>query len=179
MIVYKYKPKIEGVDSLSVQEAERNYNRLKTLVGIAGFIMLVCMFSGSKNGLTISFWFVIFLSLALAYNHEKIMKCQKTQKYIDLVIKQKLTAIENIAAAIPTGYEIAEYDLQKIIDQGLLTDAYIDRTNREIILKEKPSKLTQIDQAAKRPVTCRNCGATISIAVGETDECEYCGSLIE
>ena len=129
----------------------------------------------------------------------------KYKKYIDVVINGEVTCIENIAGAIPTSYDNAVKDLQKMIDMGYFENAFIDAGNHEIVLGHKQSKtyshttiysqsktysqsnnydIDESDESDKKEtpqnkvVTCNCCGANNTIVGGNKNECEYCGSPI-
>lgn len=109
---------------------------------------------------------------------------EKYKQYIGLIINQQLTQIDNIAASVGVGYDVAKTDLQKMIDLGYFVGAYINDGSREIILA-KPVATNASEQfttgtgAQTRVVTCKSCGANNTAIVGQVKECEYCGSPIE
>jgi hypothetical protein len=80
-------------------------------------------------------------------------------------------------------------DLQKMIDAGYFSGAYIDITQREIILAKtampqeyvspiSPSAQAPSPQAQERIVSCKSCGANNKV-MGQLGECEYCGSHLQ
>lgn len=116
----------------------------------------------------------------------------KYKKYISIVVNSGQTSIDNIAAAVPTSYEKATKDLQKMIDAGYFANAYIDVGNREIVLAKKETVQgqpvnTQMSTTQTIPniqpqykvVMCKNCGANNRVLKGQVVECEFCGSMIE
>lgn len=107
----------------------------------------------------------------------------KYRKYIAIVINQNQTSIDNIASAMGVKYEQAAKDLQKMINAGYFTGAYIDVTQREIVLaRVAPPQTAQdfaIAQSSTIVVSCNSCGANNQVIHGRTSECEYCGSPIQ
>lgn len=102
---------------------------------------------------------------------------EKYKKYINLVINQKITDIDNIAASMGVNFEIARKDLQKMIDTGYFAGAFINVNTREIMLVN-PEANTK-SQSQTRVVVCKSCGANNTISVGQSNVCEYCGSPLE
>lgn len=114
------------------------------------------------------------------------MTGEKFKKYINIVINNNQTSIDNIAAAIPISYDKAAKDLQEMINKGYFSNAYIDVSNREIILpshmkqqSERNGSLKNNNEQAKvKSVICKNCGGNNEVIEGQVCECEYCGSPI-
>lgn len=130
--------------------------------------------------------FIIFigggLALIILGVHRK-KEAARFRKYIDMIINQEITSIDNIAASFSTTYDIANKDLQKMIKKGFFMDAYINQAEREIILPQVQKNFTRNESQSANNVqyqviTCQSCGANNRIAVGIVGECEYCGSPI-
>lgn len=102
---------------------------------------------------------------------------EKYKKYISIVINQRLFDIDNIASSVGVTYEVARRDLQKMIDTGYFTDAFINASTREIVLVSNSSEVKS--QVQSKVVACKSCGANNSIIVGQNNICEYCGSAVE
>lgn len=142
---------------------------MKTSDGLSAFV-----FFGAGGGL------MLYVSNRIKNNGEKF------KKYISIVVNNKQTSIDNIAAAIPTDYVQATKDLQKMIDMGYFESAYIDATAREIILhneRNQQSDNTQGDnlneESKFKVVVCKNCGANNKVMEGQVSECEFCGSPLQ
>lgn len=142
---------------------------MKTSDGLSAFV-----FSGVGGGL------MLYAANRIKNNGEKF------KKYISIVVNNKQTSIDNIAAAIPTDYVQATKDLQKMIDMGYFEGAYIDATSRDIILhneKNQQSDNTQGDnlneESKFKVVVCKNCGANNKVMEGKVCECEFCGSPLQ
>jgi len=105
---------------------------------------------------------------------------ERYKKYISLIVNQSQTSIDNIASAVGVTYEAAAKDLQKMIDAGYFVGAYIDVSQREIVLA-KPAQASagsSVVQVQERVVTCGSCGANNRV-MGQIGECEYCGSHLQ
>jgi len=112
---------------------------------------------------------------------------ERYKKYISIVVNQGQTSIDNIASAVGVSYQAAAKDLQKMIDAGYFSGAYIDVTQREIVLARAapPQGSASYAQSApsavkvqERIVSCGSCGANNKVK-GQIGECEYCGSPLQ
>lgn len=71
----------------------------------------------------------------------------------------------------------------------MIDNAYIDGSNREIVLSNKNPVQTysisniQMNSPVNEPqikaFVCRNCGANNKVIEGQVCECEYCGSILK
>ncbi|GKX67678.1 hypothetical protein [Inconstantimicrobium mannanitabidum] len=142
-----------------------------------GELMVALVFFGGGGAV------MIYAAKKMKINAEKL------KKYIAIIINNNQTSIDNIAAAVPISYEEAVKDLQKMIDNGYFEGAYIDVSNREIVLTNKKTKQNdftsnvQMDGTANelqvKVVVCKSCGGNNKVVRGQVCECEYCGSLLE
>jgi hypothetical protein len=142
-----------------------------------GSLMVAFVFFGGGGA------FMMYTAKKMKINAEKL------KKYIAIVINNNEKSIDNIAAAMPTSYEQTTKDLQKMIDDGYFENAYIDVSNREIVLINKSNRQTnstsniQMNSHVNEPqinvVACRNCGANNKVVEGQVCECEYCGSILK
>lgn len=108
---------------------------------------------------------------------------ERYKKYIALVVNQNQTSIDNIASAVGISYDVAAKDLQKMIDTDYFHGAYIDVTQRVIVLaKSAPQQILQAavgTQIQEKAFACGSCGANNRITIGQIAECEYCGSPLQ
>lgn len=108
---------------------------------------------------------------------------RKFQKYIAIVINQGEKSIEKISGAAGVPMQETREDLQKMIDRGYFPNTYIDAATSEIILPDRKERdlaaYEQEKQKNYRVITCQGCGAQEKIAEGQTNNCEYCGSLLQ
>jgi len=164
------------------------------VVGIFGWVsisfallgFLVCMSEGFQSEDIKMIIFFLLAGVGLVILGKKIKNnARKSKKYISIVVNDGITDIDSIAAAIPTVYEDAKKDLQKMIDDGFFEGAYINEAERQIVLPRKhqePSynQSNHTQQSIRmQVVTCKGCGAQNSIAAGTVGECEFCGSKIK
>lgn len=114
---------------------------------------------------------------------------ERYKKYIDIVINQEQRTIENIASQMGLSYDQTVKGLQKMIDVGYFSGAYIDQANHEIVFPRRQQQVaenTYVQQSSSAPsqpqqkaVKCPNCGGNNIITIGRICECDFCGSPIE
>ncbi|WP_041139612.1 Rpo12/RPC10 RNA polymerase subunit family protein [Beduini massiliensis] len=102
----------------------------------------------------------------------------KYKRYINLVVNNQLSEISKIASALSLSSSQVTHDLQSMIDNGYLANAYIDRSRNQIILTQKPVN-QGIDTAALETYVCSSCGAKNEIYAGSPKVCEYCGTVLK
>jgi len=114
------------------------------------------------------------------------LRGERYKKYIAMIVNQNQTSIDNIAAAVGVPYATAAKELQKMISAGYFIGAYINDSQREIILthiapQQGPSAavVADVSQAQTMVVACPGCGANNRVVVGQFAECEYCGSPLQ
>lgn len=164
------------------------------IVGIFGWVSVVFAVLVIVVGLSEGFAsddapFIIFFILAgvgLIFLGKKITNsASRSKKYISIIVNDEITDLDNIAAAVPTTYDNARKDIQKMIDKGFFEGAYINDSERKIVMPKKHqepiyNQSVNSGQTIKmQVVTCKGCGAQNSIAAGTVSECEFCGSKIE
>jgi len=164
------------------------------VVGILGWISLSLAFLGlfvsisdgmGSDDVTAILFFLLAGVGLLALGKKTTTNADKSKKYISIIINDRVIDIDNIAAAIPTSYENAKKDLQKMIDKGFFESAYINESERQIIIPKKQqeplyNQSSNAEQSIRmQVVTCKGCGAQNSIAAGTVGECEFCCSKIE
>ena len=156
-------------------------------IGIAfAALMILVMFSeeGSSD-MMIAVVFFAAAGLTLIFFGRKIIKtAERFKKYISIVVNHNETMIVNIAAAIPTSFDTAKKELQKMIDKGYFAGAYINHGSGEIILpklqnQEVSAPAQNISASVNTEMTvisCKGCGANNKIIKGSISECQYCSS---
>lgn len=163
-------------------------------VGIIGWVslsfaflgLIACISDGFESDDVTAIIFFLLAGVGLVALGKKIKNnANKSRKYISIIVNNGVVDIDNIAAAIPTSYENAKKDLQKMIDKGFFEGAYINESERQIVMPKKHqeplyNQSNNAEQSTRmQVVTCKGCGAQNSIAVGTVGECEFCGSKIE
>lgn len=164
-------------------------------VGVAGIGFLGYLPEGiTKEDVSMILFYSIFGIVLILLGRNTRKNAQKYKKYISIVVNHEETSIDNIAMAIPTSYENAKRDLQKMINRGYFTDAYINDGDREIVLpsmEESYMVKTEVNVRTNTHVnvssngevemvviSCKGCGANNKIEKGSVGECQFCGSPI-
>lgn len=174
------------------KSAAMNNGNILLVIGIfflfGAFVTLTQLFGSSADIGSTAFG-ILFYGLGgagLIYASKRIKDTGKRyKKFIDIVINQRQTTIENIASQMGLGYDETVKGLQKMIDKGYFKGAYIDQGNHEIVLPNtnvvQPTFNNQNanTNAQQRTIKCPNCGGNNIIVVGQVGECEFCGSPIE
>lgn len=192
--LYLLYKKVTG-DKTSALKNSKALSIVGWVFAVFSAIYLLMAISGDMKASDAISAFVFFGAggALMIYGAKRMNKnAAKLKKYISIVINNNQTSIDNIAAAIPTDYEQAENDLQKMINNGYFQGAYIDKSNREIILPKKENSPSMnmpenniqyenknTEQPRFKVVNCKNCGANNTVAEGNLCECEYCGSPLQ
>lgn len=182
-------------DKTSALQNSKTLNTVGWVLAVFSVIYLFGAISGEMpaNSGLIAFVYFGVGSALMIYGAKRMKEnAEKFKKYISVVINTNQTSIDNIAAAIPTDYEQAKNDLQKMIDDGYFQGAYIDASNREIVLSKRENSPSMnmsgnniqyenknMEQPRFKVVICKSCGANNTVAEGNLCECEYCGSPLQ
>ena len=140
-------------------------------------IIMILIFGGAGAGL-----------IYLSYNNKK--RAENIKKYIAIIVNGGERQLDAIAASVSKSYDVVKKDIQKMIDNGFLKNAYIDENTRKIVITTD-SRPTNVDnhtdstayyatnEAVAQPklVACPCCGANNTIT-GTIGECEYCGATL-
>lgn len=146
----------------------------------------------AAGGAVVAFFFIIG-GAALVNKAKKLTKeAESVKQYLAIIVNGNVRQLDNIAAATGKKYDVVKADVQKMIKQGYLKNAYINENTREVVLPSSAPAapvatpvFTNPLQPAAAPVqpqakivACPCCGANNTI-YGATGECEYCGSPIK
>ncbi len=164
-------------------------------VAFAGIGILAYLPEGiTKDDVYMALFFLIAGIVLVLLGRNTAKNAEKFKKYISIIVNHEETSIDNIAMAMPTSYEKAKEDLQKMINRGYFADAYINDADREIVLPSMEQSYvvkaevnvrtntevnirtnTEIEMVV---VSCKGCGANNKIEKGTVGECQFCGSPI-
>lgn len=110
---------------------------------------------------------------------------KKYQKYINLVVNEKIIDLNEIASRMKLSRNNVIKDLDRLINKRYLEDYVIEPNNNIIYhLKEKLEEEAFEQQRIKekkmytRVINCRNCGAN-NLIEEKIGKCRYCNSYIE
>ena len=102
----------------------------------------------------------------------------KYRRYINLVVNNQLSEISKIASALSLSSSQVTVDLQNMIDNGYLANAYIDHSRNQIILTQRPAG-QKTETSVMETYVCQSCGAKNEIYTGSPKVCEYCGTVLK
>ncbi|MBU5674913.1 hypothetical protein KQI88_00600 [Alkaliphilus sp. MSJ-5] len=110
------------------------FGGILVFIGTLAFVILVIPPQDIDNSDINVIVFFLILGFSLIFLGRKKRKdAEKLKKYISIILTNKETSINNIAAAIPTSYKTAKKDIQNLIKKGYLTGIYINEATGEII----------------------------------------------
>lgn len=137
----------------------------------------------------ITCFILLLLGLFIIYRGYRNVKKppQYVNEYINLILNQNVTAINDIAIKLNKDGSTVEKELQTIIAKGYLPNAYIDHQYSMVVVSAKKSTVRQMGgqtnnnptQAKPTTLNCKNCGASNVILPGKPAECEFCGSPLK
>ena len=118
------------------------------------------------------------------YARKSQQKSEHYRKYINMVVNQNQTLIDSISSAVGLPYNTVVSDLQNMVSEGYLPGAYVDVTQRKIILAEMTQQMVapvpaSVNQPQATVVPCPGCSANNRVIVGQTASCEYCGTFLQ
>lgn len=177
------------------QKAVFNVGTLFDAIGLFMFVVtgmgvLMCIVDGFSREIILGTITSGILGLVLRMIAKKMMGGPiRVQQYLSLIVDGNVCQLDNIASTTKRPYETVKRDIQKMIQDGYLENAYIDEVSRKVVIEYKnaaandnPGSINSSNsgssKSAARLVTCPCCGANNNL-VGRTGECEYCGSPIK
>ncbi|MDO4902609.1 MAG: DUF2614 family zinc ribbon-containing protein [bacterium] len=102
-----------------------------------------------------------------------LQKFKRLPNYFSCIADSKNGSLDEISAYLGYPYEVVVSDIEFLINKGILEKTFINHSKRVIV-----SPLIGEDVSKKsRSIVCPNCGATNKI-IGQTTECEFCGSIL-
>jgi len=120
------------------------------------------------------------------YARKSQKKSEHYKKYINMVVNQNQTSIDSISAAVDLPYSAVLNDLQNMVSEGYLPGAYVDISQRKIILGNVTQQMVSptpvsnnITQPQTAVVICSGCSANNKVVVGQSTSCEYCGTFLQ
>ena len=146
-------------------------------IGAAVFLWLFMLIAYKSESLGIGMYCMAGGLVLLLLERMERQKACKFQQYLDYVLKRKTTSIMDLSLLFQNNPAEIVRDLNEMVNAGYFGDAYVDRDAQKIVFphleKEKKKQ-----QERKVTVTCKHCGATNMIIIGEHNVCEYCDSPI-
>ena len=97
---------------------------------------------------------------------------------MEYIRARKKIKIDTLCNKLNVDYDTATNTLADMINKGMI-NGYLE--DNELILNgsniDNEEKTTEKKET--KIVKCKECGAKNTIVVGEKNECEYCGSLLQ
>ncbi len=112
---------------------------------------------------------------------------ESIKKYLAVIINGGERNLDAVASATAKPYDTVKKDVQKMINDDVLKNAYIDEKTKNIVLagdrfaNMNAGNLTDgVAFATKetRVVECPGCGANNTVS-GDLGKCEYCGNPLK
>lgn len=160
---------------------------------IAGIILIVLGLIYISSDNTFMGLFMIIGGIALIVYAEQLKKkAVRNRQYMDLIINQGQTSLDNIANMCNINYELVVKELRTLISLGVLKNAVIDENYRTITVQKQPVQAPQqnlqgtvsnlvdsiagaVNQSSEEVMcVCPGCGAKVALRKGTTQNCEYC-----
>ena len=169
----------------------RNGNKYKTtntflLIGaiVLIFIGIVGMSTFFETFNMSDFWLALLMFLLpgglCAYFWFRRKKKFKDYKiYLDYINARKKVKLDNLAQKLNVSLDTAVDTLTEMISKGLINgyltdDALIINGISSDVVNDEP-----VVPKETKVVKCKECGAKNTVIVGQTKECEYCGTVLQ
>lgn len=132
--------------------------------------------SGDIIIIVLSFLIPGFIIVGIIYFIARYSDYKKRQNsYMNLIINEKLTSINELARRTNTPINIVVEELHRLANSGML-QASIDAKNGTVRLINTLSNKTPVIRSKSTKTTCPSCGAGIT---SNNTHCEYCGGEIK
>jgi hypothetical protein len=106
-------------------------------------------------------------------------RISRFKKYAALISSQNMTSIEAMAAATGKAAEFVKKDLEEMIRKHFFTGAAIHHAANEIVINGMRGFSSGVNPDQVKSVTCKSCGASDKVIVGQVVQCPYCGTYLD
>lgn len=171
-------------------------DKKKYIIGGACLILLGMMWiSSGSTGMGL--FMIVGGIVVIAYADKSKRRAIRNRQYIDLIVNQGQTSLDNIANMCNINYDLVVKELRTLITLGVLKNAVLDEMTRTITIQRVAPQIpqqnlqqtlsglvdgvvgTQASESAQMVAcTCPGCGAKVAIRKGTTQVCDYCDSPI-
>lgn len=174
-------------------------DRKKYIIGGACLILIGIMWMSSGSAGR-GFFMIVGGIVVIAYSDKSRKKAVRNRQYIDIIVNQGQTSLDNIANMCNINYDVVLKELRTLITLGVLKNAVIDEAARTITIQQAAPQIPQqnlqqtlsglvdsvtgavgaqaSESAQMVACTCPGCGAKVAIRKGTTQVCDYCDSPI-
>ena len=192
LLAILYSDKSSRREKLTAGKIARYFSYWLLLTSPLSLIMGISMGSGFSIVMAILYFICGIVILRIGRRFDE--KGERYKQYIDLVVNQGITSVDDIASVTGVDYKDVMTDLQKMIDEGFFPQARLDNTQRAIVFRRDEVQKAMAEEpqstyvhprygAQQEPqekvVTCPCCGANNKVMSGKVSECQYCGSFIQ
>jgi ABC-type spermidine/putrescine transport system permease subunit II len=101
------------------------------------------------------------------------------KNYAAFLSLQNITSIDALAAASGKTAAFVKKDLERMIRKRFFVNAVIDHAANELVIKGLDSFASGISPEQVKAATCKSCGASNRIIIGQVVKCPYCGSYMD
>ena len=126
------------------------------------------------------FLFIIPGIICFFFGFKRNQKMKIYDKYMTYILSRKKVKIDGLCNNIGVDYYTGLKMIEEMISKGLIA-GYIE--DDELILKKNSQFFQEIDYTLKpketKIVKCKECGAKNTVIIGQTKECDYCGTLLQ
>lgn len=152
---------------------------------IGGFPLILGTLKDSGS-VILALIFVAIGTLLIIHGIKTKKRINRFKRYVNILSLENETSLERIASTSSQSVDFVTKDLELMIKRKFFINVYIDKNTNEIILGNRKSqasndtmKKSEVTEPKElKAVTCKNCGASNNITIGEVSECEFCGSII-
>jgi len=162
--------------------------------GIRHLILSLLLIVGGGIWLLNGAWFgLVFITCGIIlfiYSRKIKNKGMRFRRYIDLIVNQGITSVDDIVSVTNVEHKIVVAELREMLTLSFFPGAYLDEVRNAVIFREDEERKAQemarsgknrdsLPQARESVVTCGSCGANNKVVIGKVTECQYCGALIQ
>lgn len=126
------------------------------------------------------FAFIIPGLIAFYFGYKRNKRMKVYDKYMPYLLSRKKVKIDGLCNSVGIDYDSGIKVLEEMISKGFI-EGYISDDEliitRKVIDDQEINNEYEVDKEVKI-VKCKDCGAKNTVIVGQTAECEYCGSKL-
>ena len=127
------------------------------------------------------FVFIIPGIICFYFGFKRNKKMKVYDKYMAYINTRRKSKIDGICNSVGVDYETGLRMVEEMINKGFI-NGYIE--DDELIIKNAKQNTSDFveereEKKETKVVKCKECGAKNTVVVGQTKECEYCGTLLQ
>jgi len=176
---------------LRLVKKDGKFKTINKLLLIASIALLFIGFVGmsafveshnSEDLLLALFMFIIPGGVCGYFWFKRNKKVKGYNKYLEYINARKKIKLDSLCNKLNVDYDTATTTITDMINKGMI-NGYLE--DDELIIKDVNNVGNNIveertfEKKENKVVKCKECGAKNTIVIGEKNECEYCGSLLQ